>query len=605
MKYYTFIIVILFYLLSIKSYGATYYVNDAVHTNDRWCSIAGNDLTGDGTSLKPFATLAKAFTAATLSGDSIKVDDGSYSEKDLSSPPNGIVIYGAGTTRTTFTNPGSDNYFIRIDDNNTVLANMKLKNYDDNGGGFGQVIGVSTNVTGVQIIAVQIDHAQQTGSASVRPIYIASGASAFISGGGTTCNSYDGGGGIYITGATTTCTITNYSIVGNYRLTDIGVGIYIANGNVIIKNTIFQDNSTDGTSTGSALYVGAGNVTIQDCFFNLNKTINNSGGNNVGGTILIGGGNVRITRSKLWGHLQGGSSTSYGAAIGINAGSLTLDSCWFSSNSGSTARGTDVYNKGGTVNARNCIFGSSSNQIGVASGVANSFSISTCGSPGIYTGSGSVLQINNASPTYSANPVVPIFTGTCSSSFTILPIELTNFNIDCYNGNTILSWQTASEKNNQLFYIERSADGINFITIGNTKGAGNSESYHNYTFIDKEKSDVVSYYRLTQLDYDGRKSQSMIISLENICGENTDTGISIFPNPTQNNTSINLILVKHSSVHIEIYNNVGQMIKLAVDQSYEAETESVNIDTSQLAPGVYFLKTIINQTEYIQKLIKL
>lgn len=599
-------LIILFFLARLTNLEATtYYVNDANHSGDKWSSIAGNDLSGDGTFIKPFATLARAFTVATSAGDSIKVDVGSYSEKDLSSPPNGIIIYGAGTTLTIFTNPGSDNYFMRIDDNNTVLANMTLKNYDDAGGGIGQVIGVAANKTGVQLIAIQIDHTTQTSTLSNRPIFIDSGASVFISGGGTTCNNYDAGGGIYITGATTTATITNYSIVGNYRFVDVGVGLYIANGTVLITNSLFQGNVSDGTSTGAALYIGAGTVKVIDCFFNKNQNTNNSGGNNVGGTILIGGGTVSIARSKIWGHLQGGSSTSYGAGIGINGGALTLDSCWFANNSGSTARGTDVYNKGGTVNARHCIFGSSSNQIGVATGVANSFSITNCGLPGIYSGSGSVSQINNTIPTYSPSPFVPVFSGTCSNAITILPIELTHFDGDCNNGDVILTWQTASEKNNNMFNVERSMDGVNFDVIGTIKGAGNSENFNNYSFIDTEKSVAVSYYRLSQIDYNGKKSQSNIISVEHSCGEKTDVEIVIYPNPTLNNTMMSLKLLKRSSINVEVYNGIGQLIKLTPTETYEAGLQEVNLETSEFPTGVYFIKTIVDDKEYIKKTVKL
>lgn len=587
-----------------------YYVNDTYSASDDiYTTATGTNSASCGTaSNTPVLTLTymlSQYSASFNYGDTIFIDSGSYSDKDLSSPVGGVVIKGAGTTRTIFTNPGNDNYFMIIDDNNTNILDMKLVDFDDISSLKAQTICVETNITGVNLIALQLDKGTPSSSGSNRPIVIKSGASVYISGGGTTCNTSNYGGGIHITGAATTVTITNFSNIGNYRNAEVGVALYIASGNVLITNSLFQENSSDGTNTGSAVYIADGEVNIIDCFFNSNKNINNSGGNNVGGTLLIGGGNVRIARSKIWGHAQGGSSTSYGAGIANTSGTLILDSCWFKTNTGSTTRGTDAYNDGGTINARHCIFGSTSIQIGVASGVASSFSIANCGSPGIYTGSGSVSQINNTSPTYSANPTVPAFSGTCSTAITILPIELTRFSGDCNNGNVILNWQTATEKNNQIFNIQRSSDGIVFETISSIAGAGNSEQLRNYTFVDEDDIDGLSYYRLSQTDYDGTESQSNIIVVDHVCGEKEDTELDVYPNPSQHNFTLDVKLFKKAEMSVEIVNALGQLVKKIDNRKYDIGIQSIDINVSDLSTGIYYLNVLVDDKPYVKKLIKL
>ena len=55
-----------------------------------------------------------------------------------------------------------------------------------------------------------------------------------------------------------------------------------------------------------------------------------------------------------------------------------------------------------------------------------------------------------------------------------LPVELLNFNAEKNNRAVDLSWQTASEHNNDFFTVERSADGYIFEPLTFVKGAENS-----------------------------------------------------------------------------------------------------------------------------------
>jgi hypothetical protein len=97
-----------------------------------------------------------------------------------------------------------------------------------------------------------------------------------------------------------------------------------------------------------------------------------------------------------------------------------------------------------------------------------------------------------------------------------LPIELLYFN--CVKSDLIsnkLNWSTASENNNDYFSIEKTTDGINFHTISNVDGAGNSYSNINYEYEDYDISEGITYYRLKQTDFDGKYQHSPIISVDN------------------------------------------------------------------------------------------
>jgi hypothetical protein len=78
-----------------------------------------------------------------------------------------------------------------------------------------------------------------------------------------------------------------------------------------------------------------------------------------------------------------------------------------------------------------------------------------------------------------------------------------------------ISWSTLSEYNNDRFEIERSDDAINFIKIGEIKGKGNSNSINKYEFIDLNLKNI--YYRIKQIDYDGREILTDIKYINDYC----------------------------------------------------------------------------------------
>lgn len=86
-----------------------------------------------------------------------------------------------------------------------------------------------------------------------------------------------------------------------------------------------------------------------------------------------------------------------------------------------------------------------------------------------------------------------------------LPVELMDFSgrynpdENCNN----IKWSTASETNNSHFILERSEDGEKFSTINIIPGSGNSNVLLNYEFRDENPAGNY-YYRLTQVDYDGK-----------------------------------------------------------------------------------------------------
>ncbi len=92
-----------------------------------------------------------------------------------------------------------------------------------------------------------------------------------------------------------------------------------------------------------------------------------------------------------------------------------------------------------------------------------------------------------------------------------LPITLLSFEGHLENNSVILEWSTATEHNNDYFYIERSNDGFTWSKILQVPAVGNSSTKVDYLAIDDSPRNGNNYYRLTQVDYDGQKETFDII----------------------------------------------------------------------------------------------
>lgn len=121
-----------------------------------------------------------------------------------------------------------------------------------------------------------------------------------------------------------------------------------------------------------------------------------------------------------------------------------------------------------------------------------------------------------------------------------LPVELTMLYGICKNGNVELHWQTASESNNEGFVILRSFDGVNFEEIAEVMGAGTSTGTINYMYVDEEDKTGMVYYKLRQVDFDGKTKESKIVAVQT-CGPNAQFAIAedeitvSFKNPEETN----------------------------------------------------------------------
>lgn len=129
-----------------------------------------------------------------------------------------------------------------------------------------------------------------------------------------------------------------------------------------------------------------------------------------------------------------------------------------------------------------------------------------------------------------------IFVDGVVDSVVVTPINLTTFSGNKIEKNVQLNWSTATEKNNSHFNIQRSNDGLNFENISKVNGKGNSSSVNNYLYTDIDVPSNNLYYRLQQVDVDGKSTLSAVILIK--YDKKANVELSVYPNPIVNFTTI-------------------------------------------------------------------
>lgn len=171
------------------------------------------------------------------------------------------------------------------------------------------------------------------------------------------------------------------------------------------------------------------------------------------------------------------------------------------------------------------------------------------------------------------------------TGFTIaapLPVELTSFTAKSTGEDVTLYWNTASELDNDFFSVEHSFDGINFEKIGKVKGAGESTSSQNYKFTHLEPNVGLNYYRIKQVDFDGKYESSDIVFVK----FKKEEQLNIYPTTTK--TKINVTLPENGKdISYTIFNYTGQVIQSG---EFENNTLTGEVNVETIPVGYYFIQ---------------
>ncbi len=184
--------------------------------------------------------------------------------------------------------------------------------------------------------------------------------------------------------------------------------------------------------------------------------------------------------------------------------------------------------------------------------------------------------------------------GTCS---VVLPVELNFFEAEKRDESSLLTWQTASEENNDYFIIEHSLDGRNFSEIGMVNGSGNSLEIIDYSFIHETPSYGINYYRLTQVDFDGTTVSTKIRTVS--FGRKQAFSLQ----PTIASDELNVIF--ENTLELDADFMIVDIAGAIINQGRFTEgSQNETINVSNLSKGAYFFIITDNQERLIERFIK-
>lgn len=169
-----------------------------------------------------------------------------------------------------------------------------------------------------------------------------------------------------------------------------------------------------------------------------------------------------------------------------------------------------------------------------------------------------------------------------------LPIKLLSFDAELRGEKVLCTWVTASETNNDHFDVERSFDGESFVKIGqvNGFGAGISTTNRSYSFEDPNQCSELRYYRLRQVDIDGRFEYSETVAIN--CSKK-DPVIQIHPNPVSDELNYQFIQANDDVLSVRILDVTGRVVKEEITNAVHGFNSS-SLDVSKLATGSYYLQ---------------
>ncbi len=321
------------------------------------------------------------------------------------------------------------------------------------------------------------------------------------------------------------------------------------------------------------LIIGTGTINASAGPSNNTTTIDGSGGGGAGGSILI---YANSGQSGVTAIANGGNGSSNNPA-GLSA----------------SQHGPGGGGGGGMIFSNLSLNGAST----VTQGTAG-ISIGTSATSSYGAIDGSVGILTQTFPFAQLPPKMQI----CQSI--VLPVTLLSFSASYESANNVkVAWTTTDEVNADYFEAERSSNGMDFSSIGQVSVSNSLNPIHSYTLNDQlanVNSDIV-YYRLRIVDLSGKFTYSKVVPVKLGQPENV---ISVYPNPVDSYTILNIYSDKTASGALRVIDNSGKQITTKTFNASNGNNRIVIDQLGYLPKGMYVLQVMFDNKLYNQKIIK-
>lgn len=217
------------------------------------------------------------------------------------------------------------------------------------------------------------------------------------------------------------------------------------------------------------------------------------------------------------------------------------------------------------------------------------------------------LSTTTIGTSLTAGPVKGYGDFTIGSIGSVNPLPVKWLNISAQSLNTLtnkISWTTATEINTDYFVVERSIDGRNFTEIGRVKAAVRSTTTKMYALTDAltERMRVAHYYRIKQVDDNGKFEYSRVVLLE---AGNLVTDVRITNPFTDYPTLVIQNEEKAQQVQFEMVDITGKVIYQQTALLADGSNQFTMKEVQNAPQGIYYLKISIGDSQpIVKKVIK-
>lgn len=188
----------------------------------------------------------------------------------------------------------------------------------------------------------------------------------------------------------------------------------------------------------------------------------------------------------------------------------------------------------------------------------------------------------------------------------IIPVEMVDFKAKPLSNSIQLNWQTATERGNAGFEIQRttaplSTERSEFTQIGFIKGQGDASKLIDYQFVDNDvRLGTTYYYRLRQIDIEGKETFSKVEAAN--LDKDGVWDIALEPNPTEATLNVEILGKVNQLVTLDLYSIDGKLI--LSKNTVATENTRTTLDLTPLSSGIYMLKCRAGSHFFVKKVVK-
>jgi hypothetical protein len=183
----------------------------------------------------------------------------------------------------------------------------------------------------------------------------------------------------------------------------------------------------------------------------------------------------------------------------------------------------------------------------------------------------------------------------------VLPVRFVSFNAAKQSNGVQLIWNVTAEVNVKSYEVEKSTDGSRFSKIGEVPFKASADAMNKYQFFDGPLASNTTYYRIRQVDIDGKFMFSSVVSLS---ANETGSKLTVHPNPVYSEASIVLGVKSNQKTMLVVCDMQGKILTRRNVELQKGQNVIPADLFPQLPSGTYILMAKADGTLLLTRFVK-